>query len=71
MYIFFKYFKVWTCGQNSYGELGHGDVIQRKSYSKVSFLEDKGVVSLGAGNEHSVFATYNGSLFVAVITYLI
>ena len=56
---------VWSCGQNSYGELGHEDVNQRRSFSKVAFLEDKCVISIGAGNEHSVFVTKDGKLFVS------
>jgi len=48
---------VWTCGQNSYGELGHADVAQRKSFTKAQVLDGKSVVSIGAGNELSVFVT--------------
>lgn len=55
---------VWTCGQNSYGELGHGDVGQRKVFTKAHSLEGKSVVSIGAGNEHSVFVTKNGQMLV-------
>jgi hypothetical protein len=32
---------VWSCGQNSYGELGHGDGVTRKSFTKIEYLEDK------------------------------
>lgn len=56
---------VWSCGQNSYGELGHEDINQRRSFSKVAFLEDKCIVSIGAGNEHSVFVTKDGKLLVS------
>ena len=55
---------VWSCGQNSYGELGHGDGIVRKSFTKVAFFEGRGVVSIGAGNEHSVFVCVDGRMFV-------
>jgi hypothetical protein len=55
---------VWSCGQNSYGELGHGDGITRKIFTKINYLEDKGVVSVGAGNEHSVFVCTDGKVFV-------
>lgn len=55
---------VWSCGQNSYGELGHCDGAVRKSFTKISFLEGKGVVSVGAGNEHSVFVCEDGKVFV-------
>lgn len=56
---------VWSCGQNSYGELGLGDVIMRKSFAKVSVLDDKSIVSIGAGNEHSLFVTQDGRLMSA------
>lgn len=56
---------VWSCGQNSYGELGLGDAAMRKSFAKVSCLDDKRVVSIGAGNEHSLFVTHEGKLLTA------
>ena len=55
---------VWSCGQNSYGELGHCDGAARKSFTKINSLEGKGVVSVGAGNEHSVFVCGDGKVFV-------
>lgn len=57
--------KVWSSGQNSYGELGLGDVNTRKSFSRVTSLDDKGIVSIGAGNEHSLFVTKTGKLYTA------
>jgi hypothetical protein len=30
--------EVWTCGQNSYGELGHGDTTPRHSFVRVNSL---------------------------------
>jgi len=56
---------VWTCGQNSCGELGLSDATQRKSFTKAEFLEGHNVVGLGAGNEHSVFMTADGRVFVS------
>ena len=55
---------VWSCGQNSYGELGHGDGVVRKSFTKIAFFEGRGVVSIGAGNEHSVFVCVDGRMYV-------
>jgi hypothetical protein len=40
---------VWTCGQNSYGELAHGDIGQRSSFARASFFDSKEVVSVVAG----------------------
>jgi alpha-tubulin suppressor-like RCC1 family protein len=56
---------VWSSGQNSYGELGLGDVNQRKSFNKINFFEGKCIVSVGSGNEHSVFVTKEGKMFVS------
>ena len=55
---------VWSCGQNTYGELGQGDCTLRKNFTKVNFLEGKGIVSVGAGNEHTVFVCEDGKVFV-------
>jgi hypothetical protein len=55
---------VWTSGQNSYGELGHGDVNQRKSYVKMTALEGKNITCIGAGNEHTVFVNTDGQVLV-------
>lgn len=57
--------RVYSCGQNSYGELGLGDVTMRKSFTRISSLDEKGVVSIGAGNEHSLFVTKEGKLITA------
>jgi len=56
--------EIWTCGQNSYGELGHGDVSQRRCFSRVALLDDKAIIGVGAGNEHTVFVTRDGKLLV-------
>lgn len=42
--------EVWTCGQNSYGELGHSDTITRKVHSVVRMLEDREVTDVAAGS---------------------
>lgn len=56
---------VWSCGQNSYGELGHGDVILRKSFTRISCMDSRNIIGLGAGNEHTVFLTKCGKLYVS------
>lgn len=40
---------VYSCGQNEYGELGHGDTTQRASFARVQLFDDKDVISIGAG----------------------
>jgi hypothetical protein len=54
--------RVYSCGQNSYGELGLGDTNLRKSFSKIALLDDKKIISIGAGNEHSLFVSTDGKL---------
>lgn len=41
--------EVWTCGQNSYGELGHSDTGTRKVHCLVKMFEGKEVVDIAAG----------------------
>lgn len=41
--------EVWTCGQNSYGELGHNDTGTRKTLCLVKMFEDKEIVDIAAG----------------------
>lgn len=56
---------VWSCGQNSYGELGVGDAALRKTFAKVLCLDDKRIIGIGAGNEHSLFVADDGKLYTA------
>ncbi|OWZ24114.1 HECT E3 ubiquitin ligase [Phytophthora megakarya] len=52
--------EVWSCGQNSYGELGHGDTASRKSFERIESLQQKDIVQIGAGNEHTIVLTADG-----------
>uniref|UniRef100_K3X668 RCC1-like domain-containing protein n=1 Tax=Globisporangium ultimum (strain ATCC 200006 / CBS 805.95 / DAOM BR144) TaxID=431595 RepID=K3X668_GLOUD len=54
--------EVWSCGQNSYGELGHGDTITRKSFDRIEALQRKDVVQVSAGNEHSIVLCGDGTV---------
>lgn len=56
---------VWSCGQNSYGELGLNDINMRKVFNKINCLDDYNIVSIGAGNEHSLFVAVDGKLYSA------
>lgn len=56
---------VWSTGQNTHGELGHSDINQRRNFVKVSALDESCIVSLGAGNEHSIFVTKSGKMYVS------
>ncbi|OQR90075.1 HECT E3 ubiquitin ligase [Achlya hypogyna] len=55
--------EVWSCGQNSYGELSHGDTNPRKLFERVEALQGKGVVQVCAGNEHTVALAADGGVF--------
>jgi hypothetical protein len=55
--------RVWSSGQNTYGELGMGDTTAKKSFVRIASLDDKQIISIGAGNEHSLFVTAEGKLF--------
>ncbi|EEY57540.1 uncharacterized protein PITG_00097 [Phytophthora infestans T30-4] len=55
--------EVWSCGQNSYGELGHGDTASRKSFERIQALQQKEIIQIGAGNEHTVVLTADGKVF--------
>lgn len=41
--------EVWTCGQNSYGELGHNDTGTRKNLCLVKMFKGKDVTDIAAG----------------------
>lgn len=41
--------ELWTCGQNSYGELGHNDTGTRKVFCLVKACEGKEVIDVAAG----------------------
>lgn len=45
--------EVWTCGQNSYGELGHSDTGTRKTHCLVKPFEGREVVDVAAGKPSS------------------
>ncbi|KAL6187649.1 hypothetical protein ACLB2K_039045 [Fragaria x ananassa] len=45
---------VFTCGDGSFGQLGHGDYSSRCSPVKVSFLDDLSVKQIACGMRHSL-----------------
>ena len=53
---------VWTCGQNCYGELSHGDTVSRNVPSRVEALGGTEVAQIAAGNEHTVVLTMAGEV---------
>ncbi|CAM9751893.1 unnamed protein product [Scytosiphon promiscuus] len=57
--------EVWTCGQNSYGELGHSDTRTRKVHCFVKPFQGKEIVDIAAGNEHTVLLCRTGEVYTA------
>eukprot|EP00347_Sterkiella_histriomuscorum_P007830 403347403 len=53
---------VFVFGQNSYGELGLGDVQERSIPSQVRFFDEMNVTQIAAGNEHIAVLTRNGDV---------
>ncbi len=45
---------VFTCGDGSFGQLGHGDYSSQCSPVKVSFLDDLSVKQIACGMRHSL-----------------
>lgn len=54
--------QVWSCGQNSYGELGHGDTVTRNIFTCVNSLLQRSIEEIAAGNEHSLVLTKEGEV---------
>lgn len=55
--------EVWSCGQNSYGELGHGDTTTRNTFERIESLQRKDVTQVSAGNEHSIVLCADGTVW--------
>ncbi|OQR87784.1 RCC1 and BTB domain-containing protein [Achlya hypogyna] len=54
---------VYTFGQNSYGELGHGDTTTRFVPSKLDFAVGKNIVDVACGNENTILLCGNGEVY--------
>ena len=55
--------EVYTVGQNAYGELAHGDNIERHVFTLVESCKNLSVVQVAAGNEHSLILLDNSSVY--------
>jgi alpha-tubulin suppressor-like RCC1 family protein len=56
--------EVYTVGQNAYGELAHGDQIERHFFTLVEQCKTMSpVIQVVAGNEHTIILTDNGDVF--------
>ena len=54
---------VYSFGQNSYGELAHGDTSERLLPTLVDSCRGKNVCQVAAGNEHSAVLTDSGAVY--------
>ena len=60
--------EVYTFGQNSYGELGHGDVTERTLPTLVRDCSGKAVRQVVAGNEHTVMLMEDGEVLASSLS---
>ena len=56
---------VWTCGQNSYGSLGHGDTAVYYLPKKVSALDGVNIVDVFVGCHHTAFPSSGYAIYLA------
>uniref|UniRef100_A0A0D6QXG2 Uncharacterized protein n=1 Tax=Araucaria cunninghamii TaxID=56994 RepID=A0A0D6QXG2_ARACU len=62
--ILTKYGQVYTCGNNSHGQLGHGDTLERSIPRKVERFNSLGpVFQIAAGVSHTMAVTEDGTLY--------
>jgi alpha-tubulin suppressor-like RCC1 family protein len=54
---------VYVFGQNSYGELGIGDLDERHVPTKLSLFDNIDISQVAAGNEHTVVLTKSGQVY--------
>jgi alpha-tubulin suppressor-like RCC1 family protein len=56
---------VWTCGENDFGQLGHGDRAGKHLFTRVDpgHFGGASIVMAAAGDAHSVVASAAGDVF--------
>ena len=57
--------EVYSFGQNSYGELGHGHTEERRVPVRIEFCRGKNIVCIAAGNEHTCLLSDTGVVYAA------
>jgi alpha-tubulin suppressor-like RCC1 family protein len=55
--------RVFSCGFNRYGRLGHGDEIDRPRFTFVKTFKDKKVIEVKCGHYHSLALTKDGHIY--------
>jgi alpha-tubulin suppressor-like RCC1 family protein len=55
--------KVYSCGENTAGQLGHGDKEERQTPTLISSLSDKEITAISSGQSHSLFLDKCGNVY--------
>ena len=49
--------KIYSCGNNWYGQLGFGDTKDRSTFEEVTLLKNEKIISISCGGEHCIALT--------------
>jgi len=55
--------KVYSCGDNGYGQLGLGDTNKRNTPFEITFLSDKNITHVACGLWHTMFLASDGKVY--------
>lgn len=55
--------EVWSWGENAYGQLGHGDVMERLEPMVIKKLSGKQIVYIAAGSYHTLAVNIHGQVY--------
>jgi len=57
--------ELWVCGENTKGQLGLGDYINRKVFTKVYFYFESGIKSIICVKYKTIILTYSGKVYAS------
>lgn len=57
--------RVYSCGHNNYGQLGHGDRVQRHALTPIKALDGHEIAQVACGTHHTLFLTLLGNVVYA------